>query len=40
MGWKNLTPPKNVRLWPFASFRQDSEFGCYRGMADIVRLAV
>jgi hypothetical protein len=28
-----------VRLWPKASFRRDAEFGCYQGVADIVRLA-
>jgi hypothetical protein len=27
-------------LWPVASFRQDAEFGRYRGIADMARLAV
>jgi hypothetical protein len=30
---------RNVAYWPKASFRQDAEFGRYRGIADIVRLA-
>jgi hypothetical protein len=29
---------RNVAYWPKASFRQDAEFGRYRGIADIVRL--
>jgi hypothetical protein len=28
-----------VHTWHLASFRQDAEFGCYRGIADMVRLA-
>ena len=30
----------HFRFWPIASFRQDAEFGRYRGIADMARLAV